>query len=55
MTDRTTLHLQFYDQLAKHIPEKGWGATVAIVLAHEGAVHQFGTGTLVWGRATASI
>jgi hypothetical protein len=46
MTDRTTLHRQIYGQAAKHIPEKGWGATVAIVLAHEGAVHQFGSGTL---------
>lgn len=46
MTDRTALHRQIYDQVAKHIPENGWDATVAIVLAHGGAVHQFGTGTL---------
>ena len=37
---------QIYDLVAKNIPENAWGATVAIVRAYEGAVHQFGTGTL---------
>ncbi len=40
------LHRQINEQIAKHIPENGWSATVSIVLAHDSAVHQFGTGIL---------
>jgi hypothetical protein len=34
------------DQIRPHLPEHAWHSTVAIVLVHDGAVHQFGSGVL---------
>jgi hypothetical protein len=33
-------------QIQPHVPEHAWDSTVAIVIVHDNAVHQFGTGIL---------
>jgi hypothetical protein len=34
------------ESISKHVPEHAWNSTVAIVIAHNNSVHQFGTGIL---------
>jgi hypothetical protein len=46
MEDQTELQKEINQRITPAIPVRAWDSTIAIVIAHEGRVHQFGTGIL---------
>ncbi len=47
LDDPIRLQREINEKVAAQIPSRAWDSTVPIVIAHDGAVHQFGTGTLL--------
>jgi len=46
MDDSIRLQRDVNNKIASRIPSCAWDSTVPIVIAHDGEIHQFGTGTL---------
>src|SRR5258706_9329117 len=47
LDDPIRLQREINEKVAGEIPSRAWDSTFPIVIAHDGAVHQFGTGTLL--------